>query len=155
MLDIHAGNSNDESIKSYEYNDYQPITGSQLNTAGQITITIENQDQFVHLHNSYLIIEGDVLKVDASRYADADMVSLTNNGLTYLFSSFRLTLAGQEVEHDNSPGFASSLMGLASYSGAFNNGCGLSKCWYPDNGLPAAAENTGFSVRQQFDSAKT
>ena len=66
ILDIHAGNSNDETFKSYEY-DYQPITGSQLNTAGQITITIENQDQFVHLHNSYLIVEGDVLKADNTR----------------------------------------------------------------------------------------
>ena len=149
ILDIHAGNSSDENIKSYEYNDYQPITGSQLNTAGQITITIENQDQFVHLHNSYLIIEGDVLKADNSRYADADMVSLTNNGL-YLFSSIKLTLAGQEVEHVDSPGFASTLMGLASYSGDFNKGCGLSQCWYPGNVLTAAAENTGFAIRQQF-----
>ena len=150
ILDIHAGNSSDESIKSYEYNDYQPITGSQLNTAGQITITIENQDQFVHLHNSYLIVEGDVLKADNTRYADADMVALTNNGLMYLFSSFKLTLAGQEVEHVNSPEFASSLMGLANYSDEFNKGCGLSQCWYADNGLTAAATNTGFAVRQHF-----
>ena len=150
ILDIHAGNSSDESIKSYEYNDYQPITGSQLNTAGQITITIENQDQFVHLHNSYLTVEGDVLKADNTRYADDDMVALTNNGLMYMFSSFKLTLPPQEVEHVNSPGFASSLMGLASYSGDFNKGCGLSQCWYPDNGLTAAAINTGFAVRQQF-----
>ena len=150
ILDIHAGNSSDESIKSYEYNDYQPITVSQLNTSGQITITIENQDQFVHLHNSYLIVEGDVLKADNTRYADADMVILTNNGLMYLFSSFKLTLAGQEVEHVKSPGFASSLMGLASYSGDFNKGCGLSPCWYPDNGLTAAAVNTGFAVPQQL-----
>ena len=91
-----------------------------------------------------------MLKADDSRYVDADMVSLTNNGLMYLFLSFKLTLAGQEVEHVNSPGFASSLMGLASYSGDFNKGCGLSRCWYPDNGLPDAAENTGFAVRQQF-----
>ena len=104
------------------------------------------------MHNSYLIIEGDVLKADDSRYADADMASLTNNGLMYLFSSFKLTLAGQEVGHVNSPGFASALMGLVSYSGEFNKGCGLSQCWYPDNGLPAAAaaENTGSAVRQQF-----
>ena len=53
MLEIHETNATDESIKSYEYNEYQPITGSQLNGAGQITITIENQDQFLHLHNSY------------------------------------------------------------------------------------------------------
>ena len=49
--------------------------------AGQVTITIENQDQFLHLHNSYLLIEGDVLKADSTRYADADPVALASNGV--------------------------------------------------------------------------
>ena len=44
ILELHEANASDESIKSYEYNEHQPITGSQLNTAGQITITSENQD---------------------------------------------------------------------------------------------------------------
>ena len=96
-----------------------------------------------------------MLKADDSRYVDADMVSLTNNGLMYLFSSFKLTLAGLEIEHVNSPGFASSLMGLASYSGDFNKECGLSQCWYPDNGLPAASENTGVCCSAAVSSAKT
>ena len=68
---------------------------AQLNSAGQITITIDNQDQFLHLHNSYLLIEGDVSKADNTRYADADLVALTNNGL---FSNMKLTLTGQMVE---------------------------------------------------------
>ena len=62
ILVLHETNATDESIKSYEYNEYQPITGTQIKRAGQITITIKNQDQFQHLHNSYLLIEGDVLK---------------------------------------------------------------------------------------------
>ena len=99
-------NATDESIKSYEYDEYQPITGTQLNSAGQITITIENQDQFLHLHNSYLLTEDDVLKADNTRYADADLIALTNNGLFYLFSNFKLTLAGQTVEHVSHPGQA-------------------------------------------------
>ena len=116
MLELHETNATDESLKSYQYVEYQPITGTQLNSAGQITITIENQDQFLHLHNSYLMIEGDVFKADNTRYADADLVALTNNGLLYLFSSLKLTLAGQTVEHVNYPGQATSLLGSASYS---------------------------------------
>ena len=42
ILQLHGGNAGDESIKSYEYDEYQPITGTQLNSAGHITITIEN-----------------------------------------------------------------------------------------------------------------
>ena len=47
ILELHETNATDESIKSYEYDVYEPITGTQLNSAGQITITIENQDQFL------------------------------------------------------------------------------------------------------------
>ena len=67
ILELHETNATDESIKSYEYHEYQPITSTQLNSAGQITITIENQDQFLHPHNSYLLIEDDVLKADNTR----------------------------------------------------------------------------------------
>ena len=122
--------------------EYQPITGTQLNSAGQITITIENQDQFLHLHNSYLLIEGDVLKADNTRYVDADLIALTNNGLLYLFSSLKLTLAGQTVEHVNYPGQATSLLGLASYSSTYYKGCGLAQHWFPDINTNAAANNT-------------
>ena len=150
ILELHETNATDESIKSYEYNEYQPITGTQLNSAGQITITIENQDQFLHLQNSYLLIEGEVLKADNARYADADLVALTNNGLLYLFSSLKLTSAGQEVEHVNYPGHATSLLGLTSYSSEYQKGCGLAQGWYADISTVAALANVGFATRQQF-----
>ena len=50
ILELHETNATVESIKSYEYDEYQSIT-TQLNSAGQIAITIENQDQFLHRHN--------------------------------------------------------------------------------------------------------
>ena len=59
---------------------------------------MENQDLFLHLHNSYLLIEGHVLKADDTRYVDADLSVLTNNGLLYLISCLKITLAGQMVE---------------------------------------------------------
>ena len=150
ILQLHEGNAVDESIKSYEYDEYQPITGTQLNSAGQITITTENQDMFLHLHNSYLLIEGDVLKADSTRYADADLVALINNGLMYLFSSMKLTLAGQMVEHGNYPGQATSLLSLASCSPDYSKGCGLIRGWTPDINANAAVADTGFAVRQRF-----
>ena len=106
ILELRETNATDESITSYGYDEYQPMTGAQLNSAGQNTITIEHQDQILHLHNSYLLIEGNVLKADNTRYAEADLIALTNNGLLYLFSSLKLTLAGQTVEHFNYPGQA-------------------------------------------------
>ena len=44
ILRLHECNAVDESIKSYEYDEYQPLTGTQLNSGEQITITIETQD---------------------------------------------------------------------------------------------------------------
>ena len=125
ILQLHEGNAVDESIKSYEYDEYQPITGTQLYSAGQITITIEKQDQSLHLHNSYLLVESDVLKADSTRYADADRIALTNNGLMHLFSSLKLTLAGQMVGHVNYPCQTTSLIGLATYTSDHSKGCGL------------------------------
>ena len=108
---------------------------------------IDNQDQFLHMHNSYLLIEGDVLEADDTRYADAGLIVLTNNGLMYLFSSMRLTLIGQMVEHVNYPGQATPLLSLATYSPDYSKGCGLIQGWTPDINANA---NTGFAVCQRF-----
>ena len=34
----------DESIDEYEYNEYEPITGTSLNNGGDFRISIESQD---------------------------------------------------------------------------------------------------------------
>ena len=87
-----------------------------------------------------------MLKADNTRFADADLIALTNNGLLYLFSSLKLTLAGQEVEYVNYPGQATSLLGLASYSADYHKGCGMAQGWYP--GFNTTAALPGFNVRQ-------
>ena len=97
-----------------------------------------------------MLIEGEVLTADNARYADADLTALTNNGLLYLFSSLKLTLAGQEVEHDNYPAHATSLLGLTSYSSEYQKGCGLAQGWYADTSTAAALTNIRFAARQQF-----
>ena len=101
----------------------------------------------MHLHNSYLLIEGNVVKADDTRYADANLIALTKNGLLYLFSSLKSTLTGQTVEHVNYPGHATSLLGLASYSSTYNKGCGLAQGLFPDINSNAAANNIGFYTR--------
>ena len=65
-----------------------------------------------------MMIKG-MQKADNTRYTDTDLITLTNNGLLYLFSSLKLTLAGQTVEHVNYPGQATSLLGLARYSSTY------------------------------------
>ena len=46
-----------ESIEEYEYHEYDPISGNNLNNDGDIIISIELQDVFAHPSESYLIFE--------------------------------------------------------------------------------------------------
>ena len=82
-------------------------------------------------------------KADNKRYADADLIALTNNGLLYLFSSLKLTLAGQTVEHVNYARQAASFLDLTSYSSTYYKGCGTTQGWFPVINTNAAANNTG------------
>ena len=78
-----------DAIISYEYNEYQPTSGSNLNIPGNINIHIENQDEFYHPRHSYLLVEGNLLKEDGTRYATANVIALTNNGVMHLFSNVK------------------------------------------------------------------
>ena len=75
----------DESIEEYEYHEYDPITGTNLNNGGDIRISIESQDVFPHPSESYLIFEGRLTKADGTAYANADEVALMNNAIMHLF----------------------------------------------------------------------
>ena len=88
-----------------------------------------------------MLIEGDVLKADNTRYAYADLVTLTNNGLLYLFASFEVNIGWTNDGTCQLSG--SGYITLASYSPTHHKGCGLSQGWYPDTSANAAAANTG------------
>ena len=110
-------------------------------------------ESILQLHKGNAVdesIKGDVLKADNTRYADADLIALTNNRLMHLFSSLKLTLAGQMVKHVNNPGQATSLPGLATYSPDYSKGCGLIQGWTPGINASSAVANTGFAIRQRF-----
>ena len=152
ILDIDQKVIKDESIVENELFEYQPITGTQLNSAGQITITIENTDDYYHPHKSLLLIEGQLVKeTGGGAYADGDLITLTNNALMYCFSNIKYTLAGMEIESLNHPGFATTMMGYCKYSTDFKKGSALNRCWYPDDGTTAhLTNNKGFGIRQAY-----
>jgi len=98
ILQIQHGNyTTDDTLKSYEDFAYQPISGTQLNSPGEITIRIENQDAYFHPHKSWLEIEGQLTKTGAAAaaYGDVDVATLTNIGLMFLFENIRYDLSGR------------------------------------------------------------
>ena len=48
ILDIKEKLIEGDVIKSYEFNEYLPTSGSNINIAGTITIHIQCQDEFYH-----------------------------------------------------------------------------------------------------------
>ena len=152
ILDIQESIHVDESILSYEDYEFQPISGTQLNSPGEITIRIENQDCFFHPRRSWLQIEGTLKKTNDVAYAVNDLVSLVNNGIMYLFDNIKYNLSGQEVESIFHPGPATTMLGLAKYSINFNAGPGLIQGWLPDDGDGTAVleANSGFKTRHGY-----
>ena len=102
----------DESIEEYEYHENDPITGINLNNGGDIRISIESQDVFTHLSESYLIFEGRLTKADGTAYDNADDVALMNNAIMHLFSQIEYHLSNQLIESLNYPGQANTMLGL-------------------------------------------
>ena len=147
----------DDSIYEYEYKEYNPITGTDLNR-GSIVITIESQDIYTHPAESYLIVEGELIKFARGgggaivRYADADLAALINNGIMYLFSDVRLHLGSHEIEVVQNPGHASTMLGMLKYPDDFNKSQGLNQCWAPDieAATPNPDNNKGFKMRHDY-----
>ena len=89
----------DNSIEKYEDIEYEPVVGTGLNNpGGNIRLVIETQDIFTHPSESFLIIEGRLLKADNNSYGDNDLISLTNNAIMHLFIFLKLFVTNFRVK---------------------------------------------------------
>ena len=147
----------DDSIDKYEEFAYEEIAGTNLNSPGQdIRLTIETQDIFTHPSESYLIIEGQLIKDDGTAYDRANRVTLANNGVMHLFKRIRYELSGQEIENIVNVGQATTMLGLLKYPDDFSKSKGLNQLWYKDTKNttvldPADANyNVGFKIRHDY-----
>ena len=141
----------DDSIDKYEYIQYNYVTGTALNSPGQdIRLVIETQDIFTHPSESYLIVEGRLLKTDGNSYGNNDLISLINNGIMYLFKRIRYELSGQEIENIMNVGQATTMLGLLKYPDDFSKSKGLNQLWYKDTTTVADDNNAGFIVRRDY-----
>ena len=142
----------DDSIYDYEYKEYNPIAGTvaELNR-GSIVIVIEAQDIYTHPAESFLNIEGELIKNNNNRYLLNDNVALINNGLMYLFSDVRYHLASHEIEVLQNPGHATTILGMLKYPDDFTKSQGLNQIWAPDTGEGTPIDgNEGFKKRRDY-----
>ena len=131
ILRITDPTPSDNSIDEYEYVEYESVAGTNLNASGQdIRLYIETQDIFTHPSESFLIIEGRLIKGNNSSYGDNDLISLTNNGVMHLFKRIWYDLSGQEIETMVHLGQATTMLGLLKYPDNFSKSKGLNQLWY-------------------------
>ena len=146
----------DDSIYEYEYKEYNPIVGTDLNR-GSIVLTIESQDIYTHPAESFLIIDGQLIKNNNTVYDDGDHITLINNGMMYLFSDVRYHLASHEIEVLQNPGHATTMLGILKYPDDFYKSHGLNQLWIKDENQGEAEErpaqppyDRGFSIRHKY-----
>ena len=155
----------DDSIDEYEYKEYNPIVGTNLNR-GSIVLTIESQDIYTHPAESFLVIDGRLRREaphpgpnppfpnDLYSFVDNDTVALINNAMMYLFSDVRYHLASHEIEVLQNPGRATTMLGMLKYPDDFNKSQGLNQIWLPDinianNNIADKTDNLGFKKRHE------
>ena len=145
----------DDSIYEYEYKEYNPIAGAPLNR-GSIVLTIEAQDIYTHPAESFLIVEGKLVKnADESVYDANTLITLINNGIMYLFSDVRYHLASHEIEVLQNPGHATTILGMLKFPDDFSKSQGLNQCWIKDTGegntvVDGNNPNEGFKLRRNY-----
>ena len=150
----------DDSIYEYEYKEYNPIVGTDLNR-GSIVLTIESQDIYTHPAESFLVIEGRLIKRDRDvngriqYYTNNDIITLINNGIMYLFSDIRFHLASHEIEVLQNPGQATTMLGMLKYPDDFTKSQGLNQLWLPDtnidnNEVANNVNNEGYKKRHEY-----
>ena len=157
----------DDSIYDYEYKEYNPIAGTDVNR-GSIVITIEAQDIYTHPAESFLIIDGKLIKHDPAPgpnppagsddpYDNNDVVTLINNAMMYLFSDVRYHLASHEIEVLQNPGHATTMLGVLKYPDDFSKSQGLNQLWLKDDNTGSAVldeanagYNNGFYERHRY-----
>ena len=146
----------DDSIYEYEYKEYNPIVGTDLNR-GSIVLTIESQDIYTHPAESFLVIDGQLVKNDDTNYGNGDFITLINNGMMYLFSDVRYHLASHEIEVLQNPGHATTMIGMLKYPDDFYKSQGLNQLWIKDKNTGVAeiravqnTYNEGFDIRHKY-----
>ena len=80
---------------------------------------------------------------------NADLVSLTNNAMMYLFKNIRYDLSGNEIEKITNLGQATTMLGLLKYPYDFSKSKGLNQSWYKDTLSEATAQNLGWNIRRR------
>src|ERR1051325_11325675 len=133
-LDITESIVKDNSIESFQYQDYTPHSQDNLVQYGRvIQIDINATDTYIKISDSYLVIKGQLVRADNNNSYAADAeIALVNNAMTYLFSQIKCTMGGKTMEQISDPGQITSMLAYLTLPDDYNSNAGLKSCWSKD-----------------------
>ena len=128
-----------DDVLQFSYNrekeDYikiSPVTGTNLNTPGQKTFEVNNQQNYIYLADSFLRCEFTITKKDGTALGNDD-ITLEHNFFPRCFTQMRLLVGGREVENIASAvGEASTIANFIMASNTFRRTYGQISGWTPD-----------------------
>lgn len=113
MLNVRDSVGYDDTITSIQHHSYNPYTTS-YNNSDEIRISIQQQDLYLLLCDSYLYIEGKIERDTAAKPEKASP-NLVNNAVGFLFDEIRYELNGFEVDKCKNVGISSLIKGYLSF----------------------------------------
>lgn len=113
ILDIKQKPIYDNSVVKYEYHSYLPFLSS-YNNSDEVRIPIQQQDLIVLPSESYIYIEGTLIKNDNSVSSSSILQKLVNNAMAFLFDEIRYELNGIEIDRNRNVGITSSIKNYIS-----------------------------------------
>lgn len=113
-LNVTEGYVDDCKITQMQYHSFLPYSNTAFSNNDEIRISIQNTESYTLPCESYIYIEGSIVKPDL--HNGIGTFALSNNGLAFLFSEMRYELNGTEIQKIKSPGISTCLKGYCSYS---------------------------------------
>lgn len=94
-----------DSITYMQYHRHQPY-GNNFGQSSEIRIAIQQQDIYTLPYESFLLVQGKLLKTDGTVGSTSKIAS---NGILFLFDRISYELNGTELDNSKEPGITSSL----------------------------------------------
>jgi len=121
----------DETFTKDTYVVVQPSSQNNLNVGGPIVFQTMHQDSYFLPAESYITIQGRLVKDDNGAYNNEE-VTLVNNAMMYLFSEANYEISDTLIESVLNLGQTTSLFGYLTLPDDFSTSSGLNRCWSKD-----------------------
>ncbi|XP_071055502.1 uncharacterized protein [Onthophagus taurus] len=101
----------DNSLVRIQYHNHLPYSSNSFNNSDEIRIAIQQQDVYTLPSQSFIYVQGKLLKDDGTVDKDS---KLSVNPIAHMFSEVRFECGGNVIDRVRNPGIASTLKNLCS-----------------------------------------